>query len=62
MVPVEGWREDYKLLVETIFENFTPERITLGSLRGLQSTINNIKDISWTKYFGNMLLIVDPGG
>ncbi|MEM2954318.1 MAG: hypothetical protein QXU21_08640, partial [Candidatus Bathyarchaeia archaeon] len=33
-----------------IFENFVPERITLGSLRGLQSTINNVKDKSWTVF------------
>ena len=50
MVPIEGWRTDYKLLVDTIFKNLIPERVTLGSLRGLQSTINNSKDTSWTKY------------
>jgi spore photoproduct lyase len=50
MVPIDGWRDDYILLVDTIFNNFIPERITLGSLRGLQSTINNSKDVSWTKY------------
>lgn len=50
MVPIEGWRTEYILLVDTIFKNLIPERITLGSLRGLQSTINNSKDTSWTKY------------
>ena len=50
MVPIEGWRTEYELLVDTIFKNLFPERITLGSLRGLQSTINNSKDTSWTKY------------
>ncbi len=37
-------------LVDKIFEKFIPERITLGSLRGLQSTINNSKDKTWIKY------------
>jgi spore photoproduct lyase len=50
MVPMNGWREDYKSLVDTLFKDIIPERITLGSLRGLQSTINNSKDASWTKY------------
>ena len=50
MVPIENWRKDYILLIDTIFKNFTPERITMGSLRGLQSTINNSKDKSWIKY------------
>lgn len=50
MVPIENWRDEYLSLTDTIFDNFIPERITLGSLRGLQSTINNSKDTSWTKY------------
>jgi len=50
MVPVEGWRESYLALLELVFSRLTPERITIGSLRGLQSTINNAKDKSWTEY------------
>ena len=50
MVPIENWKKEYTLLIDTIFKNFEPERITMGSLRGLQSTINNSKDKSWTKY------------
>jgi len=50
MVPIKSWIEEYTQLVDTIFDRFKPERITLGSLRGLQSTINNSKDTSWTKY------------
>ncbi|MEM4258317.1 MAG: hypothetical protein QXL17_04095, partial [Candidatus Thermoplasmatota archaeon] len=50
MVPIHNWQKSYISLVETIFNNFEPERITLGSLRGLQSTINNSLDTSWTKY------------
>lgn len=47
MVPVFDWEKHYTKLVDSLFENFIPERITLGSLRGLQSTINNSKDKSW---------------
>lgn len=50
MVPLDNWRQEYTSLVDIIFNNFAPERITLGSLRGLQSTINNSKDTSWIKY------------
>jgi len=49
MVPVFEWEEHYTGLIE-IFEQFLPERITLGSLRGLQSTINYSKDKTWVKY------------
>lgn len=50
MVPVENWQEHYLRLLAIIFENFTPERITLGSLRGLQSTINGCTDKTWVRY------------
>lgn len=50
IVPVSGWDKEYIRLIDLIFENFTPERITLGSLRGLQSTINNSQDKSWVHY------------
>ncbi|UCG70506.1 MAG: radical SAM protein [Thermoplasmata archaeon] len=50
IVPVEDWKEEYLELVDFIFSNLEPERITVGSLRGLQSTINNSKDRSWIKY------------
>ncbi len=50
MVPMAGWQEGYKELIDEIFEKFVPERITLGSLRGLQSTINGTKDKSWKIY------------
>jgi spore photoproduct lyase len=50
MVPVKGWMRYYANLVDEIFENFTPERITVGSLRGLQTTINNAWDKSWVEY------------
>ena len=50
MVPIKGWEEDYSILVDSILSRFTPDRVTLGSLRGLQSTIVNSRDRSWTHY------------
>jgi len=50
MVPIEHWGKYYIKLVDEIFLRFVPERITLGSLRGLQSTINGTNDTSWVKY------------
>ena len=50
MVPIENWEKYYQELVDSVFSRFTPERITLGSLRGLQSTINGTKDRSWVHY------------
>jgi len=52
MVPVKNWQEHYLELLDILFDNFMPERITLGSLRGLQSTINGCTDKSWVKYLG----------
>jgi spore photoproduct lyase len=50
MVPIDGWQEHYLRLIDVIFQNLMPERITLGSLRGLQSTINGCTDKSWVRY------------
>jgi spore photoproduct lyase len=50
MVPIQNWESHYKELVDKVFEHFIPERLTLGSLRGLQSTINRAKDKSWVHY------------
>lgn len=50
MVPIEGWQRSYLQLIDDIFSSFIPDRITIGSLRGLQSTINNSKDKSWVEY------------
>jgi spore photoproduct lyase len=52
MVPVENWSDYYGSLLEKIFDEYElrPSRITLGSLRGLQSTINNAWDKSWVDY------------
>ncbi len=50
MVPIANWEKHYLYLIDLIFEKIIPERITLGSLRGLQSTINGCTDKSWVKY------------
>jgi len=50
MVPVDNWAQYYRELLNMIFDAFTPERVTLGSLRGLQSTINGCSDKTWVKY------------
>jgi len=50
IVPVLDWKTHYPSLIDQLFASFTPSRITLGSLRGLQSTINGSTDTSWLKY------------
>jgi spore photoproduct lyase len=50
MVPIENWRKSYEELVDLVYSNLKPQRITFGTLRGLQSTINNCYDKSWIKY------------
>jgi len=50
MVPVSNWHDQYISLIDDIFSHFVPSRITLGSLRGLQSTINRATDKSWVEY------------
>lgn len=50
MVPIRTWRSEYGKLMDIIFSSLSPDRITIGSLRGLQSTINNSKDRSWTEF------------
>jgi spore photoproduct lyase len=50
MVPVENWEMHYSELVQMIFENTKPSRITIGSLRGLTTTLIYCKDKSWTVY------------
>ena len=50
IVPIENWEDEYMNLIDLIFKNIYPERITIGSLRGLQSTINYSHDKSWVDY------------
>ena len=53
MVPIRYWRKNYGDLIDLVYQNFRPKRITLGSLRGLQSTINFCPDKSWTSYLSD---------
>ena len=46
----DDWKVHYRTLVDSIFTNVYPDRITIGSLRGLQSTINEATDKSWVEY------------
>jgi spore photoproduct lyase len=50
MVPINNWKKHYLQLLDLTFDRFEPERITFGSLRGLQSTINGCSDKSWVRY------------
>ena len=53
--PIEGWKEAYSELITMILTAFTPNRIILGTPRGLWKTIVFARkagvDMSWTKYF-----------
>ena len=53
MVPIRTWNKNYSDLVDMVYQNLEPERITFGSLRGLQSTINFCPDKSWTNYLSD---------
>lgn len=50
IVPIEDWEYMYGFLIDGLMNAFTPSRITLGSLRGLQSTINCCKDKTWVEF------------
>jgi len=50
MVPVSEWERHYTQLITKVFANFIPSRVTLGSLRGLQSTVNGSTDKTWVEY------------
>ena len=47
---IPGFDTEYRDLIDQLLDNLTPSRITLGSLRGLQSTINAATDKSWVPY------------
>lgn len=55
--PVENWMEHYGSLAFQILSAFEPNRIVLGTPRGLWKTIAFAKkagvDMSWTRYFSN---------
>jgi len=55
--PIDNWKEHYSKLIDDIFSAFLPNRIILGTPRGLWKTINYAEkanvDMSWTQYFGD---------
>lgn len=50
VVPIEDWEKAYSDLVDLIGRCFVPDRVTLGTLRGLTTTIIYAKDKTWTTY------------
>jgi len=50
IVPIDNWQKHYLQLIDEMFSKFKPSRITLGTLRGLQSTLNGTKDHSWVHF------------
>ena len=50
IVAVDDWENSYKGVIDDIFRKFRPERITLGTLRGLVRVIAASRDRSWVKY------------
>lgn len=54
VVPVKGWKKEYKELVDEVCTTTDVKRITIGTLRGLQRTINFANklgyDTTWTEY------------
>lgn len=53
--PIKNWKTHYEKLLDEIFSSLLPNRIILGTPRGLWKTINYAKkagvDMSWTQYF-----------
>ena len=53
--PIAGWKTHYNNLLRKILSNFKPNRIILGTPRGLWKTIKYAKkagvDMSWTQFF-----------
>lgn len=50
MVPIEEWKLHYSAILDEVFKRFEPERITLGTLRGLSTTIRMASDRSWVDF------------
>lgn len=53
--PIEDWQDHYEYLLLKVFRNFTPDRIILGTPRGLWKTLHYAKragvDTSWIRFF-----------
>ena len=50
IVPIPDWEDAYGRLLDEVFDHLWPERITLGTLRGLASTLAMSVDKSWAIY------------
>ncbi|MCL6451744.1 MAG: hypothetical protein K6T75_10670 [Acetobacteraceae bacterium] len=50
LVPIPGWQKAYRDLVDQVRRSLQPSRVTLGSLRGLVSTVNRARDKSWVGF------------
>lgn len=50
MVPILGWKSEYQKIIAAMFDGIKPERITLGSLRGLPATLAVAVRKEWVKY------------
>lgn len=49
VIPIKGWVLAYRRLIDKLME-VSPERVTIGSLRGLTTTIREARDKSWVRY------------
>lgn len=53
--PIKDWKSHYEHLIDQILSSFAPNRIILGTPRGLWKTIKYAKeaglDMSWVKFF-----------
>lgn len=47
--PVDDWKKKYNGLLDDLFSAYVPERITLGTPRGLRKTLRFSKDLSWAQ-------------
>jgi len=50
IVPVREFKQKYEGFIDEIFRRVQPERITLGTLRGLLSTLAHVKNHSWESF------------
>jgi spore photoproduct lyase len=48
--PQETWKSEYLQLIDEIFKQLWPSRITLGSLRGLSTTLRKAEDKTWISF------------
>jgi spore photoproduct lyase len=49
--PIDNWEHHYSDIIDETYNRLSPDRITLGTPRGLKNTIRFSKDKTWTKYF-----------